>query len=210
MPLLRVLDKAAYSGDTESVQRTDVDVEVEVISDPFLGHFGSNFQAISDPLFRISSHYEWNILLQLIYIIIHPILLSNQSIGNVPGDRKIKCRICTVNLSLSSTDKIKVVLHSAIYRKCLLSADKIKTLLYSTIYRKRLLYSTQIRILCTNFCCGKLWAARETILKAADWRSYTRYARAFASAIFKLHGKRMWRRQTVHSVFCTESMTCFI
>ena len=29
-------------------------------------------------------------------IIIHPILLSTKSVQIAPGDRKIKCRICTV------------------------------------------------------------------------------------------------------------------
>ena len=38
--------------------------------------------------------------------IIHPILLSNQSVQIAPGNRKIKCRICTV---AGPTDKIKAV-----------------------------------------------------------------------------------------------------
>ena len=39
-------------------------------------------------------------------IIIHPVLLPNESVQIAPGDRKIKCRICTVD---GPTDKIKAV-----------------------------------------------------------------------------------------------------
>ena len=49
-------------------------------------------------------YYLFNCKIEI--IIIHPILLPSESVQIAPGDRKIKCCICTVD---GPTDKIKAV-----------------------------------------------------------------------------------------------------